>query len=189
MAPMWPSPPFETPPTPATSTKASGVGSGTYAIGEGVAGVVIRRGGFLPPLVIVMGKSACGRRNDMFFCLSKTPGLTKIFGVCEIEIAGVEIRTLSATHLVDLPHQGSPLLFSCPSTSALLLRNVAHIPRWGGALENRHTCDKCNTRSYIECYKPPFAVEETLTELDELWSKDIRETKNRAHHECGSSAS
>jgi broad specificity phosphatase PhoE len=40
-----------------------------------------------------------------------------------------------------------------------------------------HTCDKRNTRSYIERYKPAFAIEETLTELDELWSTDIRETK------------
>ncbi|KIM49773.1 hypothetical protein M413DRAFT_438906 [Hebeloma cylindrosporum] len=42
-----------------------------------------------------------------------------------------------------------------------------------------HTCDKRKTRSYIESYKPSFAIEDTLTETDELWSKDIRETKKQ----------
>ncbi|PPQ91332.1 hypothetical protein CVT25_003772 [Psilocybe cyanescens] len=40
-----------------------------------------------------------------------------------------------------------------------------------------HTCDKRNTRSYIASYKPHFSIEEGLTELDELWDPNLRETK------------
>ena len=62
----------------------------------------------------------------------KVPIVTKNeFGGCEIEIAGVVISTPSATHLT--AHHGSPLSFLCPFTSASLLRNAAHISRWGGA--------------------------------------------------------
>ena len=73
----------------------------------------------------------CGHQNDMFQQLSKVPVVTKYeFGGCEIEIAeGVVISTPSATHLTGLPHQGSLLSFLCPSTSAPLPRNAAHISR------------------------------------------------------------
>ncbi|KAH9480063.1 putative phosphoglycerate mutase [Psilocybe cubensis] len=40
-----------------------------------------------------------------------------------------------------------------------------------------HTCDKRNTRSYIANYKPHFLIEEGLTELDDLWDPNVRETK------------
>lgn len=40
-----------------------------------------------------------------------------------------------------------------------------------------HTCDNRNTRSYIASYKPHFSIEEGLTELDELWDPNLRETK------------
>jgi hypothetical protein len=49
-------------------------------------------------------------------------------GVREIEIAeGVVVSTPSVTHLLGLPHHGSPLAFSHPFKIALFLRNKAHI--------------------------------------------------------------
>jgi len=55
----------------------------------------------------------CGRRNHIFRRLSKVPVVTKReFGGCEIKIAeGVVVSTPSATHLLGLPHHGSPLVF------------------------------------------------------------------------------
>jgi hypothetical protein len=55
----------------------------------------------------------CVRRNHMFRRLSKASVVTKDeFGACKIEIAeGVVVLTPSATHLLGLPHHGSPLLF------------------------------------------------------------------------------
>jgi len=79
--------------------------------------------------VVVGRERGCGHRNHMFQRLSKVPIVRKNeFGGCEIEIAkGVVISTPPATHLIGLPHQGSPLSFLCPSTSAPLLQNIAHI--------------------------------------------------------------
>ena len=73
----------------------------------------------------------------MFQPLSKVPVVTKNeFGGRKIEITeGVAISTLSATHLLGLPYHGSPLSSSYPPTSTPILRNVAHIPRWGEGLE------------------------------------------------------
>ena len=83
--------------------------------------------------VVVRRERRCGRRNNMFPWLSKGPVVVVTkneFGCCKIEIVeDVAILTPSVTHLVGLPHQGSPLSFSYPSTSAPLLRNLAHIPR------------------------------------------------------------
>ena len=59
------------------------------------------------------GDMGGGRRNHTFRRLSKVPVVTNYqFGACEIEIAeGVVFSTLSATHLLGLPHHGSPLMF------------------------------------------------------------------------------
>ncbi|KAJ3506912.1 hypothetical protein NLJ89_g6596 [Agrocybe chaxingu] len=40
-----------------------------------------------------------------------------------------------------------------------------------------HTCDKRNTRTHIGSSFPDFAIEDSLTEHDELWHATIRETK------------
>ncbi|PPQ72225.1 hypothetical protein CVT24_002353, partial [Panaeolus cyanescens] len=45
-----------------------------------------------------------------------------------------------------------------------------------------HTCDKRNTRSYIASAFPSFEIEEGLTEQDELWDADVRETKAQVSH-------
>jgi len=72
----------------------------------------------------------CVRRNHMFRRLSKASVIAKDeLAACEIEFAeGVVVSTPSATHLLGLPHHGSPLSFSHPSASAPFLRNIAHIP-------------------------------------------------------------
>jgi len=91
---------------------------GRYAVGAHVG-------------VVFVWEEGCGRRNDIFPRLMKKPGLTiNELGVPEIEIAeGVVVSTPSVTHLVGLPHQGSPLPYSDPSTLALFLPNKAHISR------------------------------------------------------------
>ena len=40
-----------------------------------------------------------------------------------------------------------------------------------------HTCDKRKTRTYIATSYSHFIVEDGLTELDELWSPSVRESK------------
>ncbi|KAJ3550820.1 hypothetical protein NMY22_g189 [Coprinellus aureogranulatus] len=40
-----------------------------------------------------------------------------------------------------------------------------------------HTCDKRRPRSFIEANYPQFHIEDSLTEEDELWDPDVRETK------------
>jgi hypothetical protein len=40
-----------------------------------------------------------------------------------------------------------------------------------------HTCDKRKTRTYIATSYPHFIIEDGLTELDELWSPTVRESK------------
>lgn len=40
-----------------------------------------------------------------------------------------------------------------------------------------HTCDKRRTRSFIAENYPQFDIEDSLTEEDELWNPDVRETK------------
>ncbi|TEB28248.1 phosphoglycerate mutase-like protein [Coprinellus micaceus] len=40
-----------------------------------------------------------------------------------------------------------------------------------------HTCDKRRPRSFIAANYPHFNIEDSLTEEDELWSPDVRETK------------
>ncbi|KAJ3542920.1 hypothetical protein NMY22_g3320 [Coprinellus aureogranulatus] len=40
-----------------------------------------------------------------------------------------------------------------------------------------HTCDKRRPRSFIEANYPQFHIEDSLTEEDELWGPDFRETK------------
>ena len=42
-----------------------------------------------------------------------------------------------------------------------------------------HTCDKRRTRTYIATSYPHFIIEDGFTELDELWSPTIRESKAR----------
>ena len=66
---------------------------------------------------------------------SKAPVFTETeFAGYKIEITeGVVISTPSATNLLGLPHQGSPLSFSYRSISALLLRYAAHNTRQGEA--------------------------------------------------------
>ncbi|KAI1416266.1 phosphoglycerate mutase-like protein [Hypoxylon sp. FL1857] len=41
----------------------------------------------------------------------------------------------------------------------------------------KHTCDRRSTRSWIESNYPDYGIERSLTEADELWKKDHRETK------------
>jgi len=81
--------------------------------------------------VVVVWEEGCGRRNNMFHRLTMRPVFTiNELDVRDIEIAeGVVISTPSVTHLVGLPHQGSPLACSDPSTLAFSLRNKAHISR------------------------------------------------------------
>jgi hypothetical protein len=110
-------------------------------VGAGVAAVVIREGGCGKTMFFAgfgscrEGESGCGWRNIVLRRFSKVPVLKSTeFGSCKIETTeGVVISTPSATHLIGLPHQGSPLSFSYPSISAPLLRNVAHNPRQGEA--------------------------------------------------------
>ena len=96
-----------------------------------------------PAWVVVGRERGCGCRNNMFRRLLKGPVVTKNeFGCCKIEIVEDVILTPSVTHLVALPHQGTSLSFSYPSTSAPLLRNLVHIPRLGGGLKNWHGSHK-----------------------------------------------
>ncbi|KAF9034323.1 phosphoglycerate mutase [Panaeolus papilionaceus] len=48
-----------------------------------------------------------------------------------------------------------------------------------------HTCDKRNTRSYIASAFPSFEIEAGLTEQDELWDADVRETKAQVAERAG----
>jgi len=91
-----------------------------------------------PARVVVGRERGFGRRNDIFQRLLKVPVVTKYqLRGCESEMTGgVVILTPSPAHLTGLPHQGSPLEFSYPSTFIPLLQNVAHIPRRGEGLEN-----------------------------------------------------
>ena len=134
--------------TPASSLKASGVGTVhlTYHM-VSISTVRCRcgcRGGCRKrrwmwaanrhvslACVVVVRESGSGRRNHMFRCLSKRLYSQKNeFGGCKIEIPeDVVISTPSATHHVGLLHQGPSLAFSYPSASTPPLRNVAHIPR------------------------------------------------------------
>jgi hypothetical protein len=84
-----------------------------------------------PAWVVVGRERGCGRRNDKFQRLSEVPIVTEYeLRGCESEMTGgVVISTPSPTHLTGLPHNGSPLQFSYPSTSIPLLQNLAHIPR------------------------------------------------------------
>lgn len=77
-------------------------------------------------VIVVRGVNLGGVKQ----CLMKGPVLaTNEFKVCKIEIAeGVVVSTPSATYLMGLLHQGTPLTFSCPFTSALALRNKVHSP-------------------------------------------------------------
>jgi len=42
-----------------------------------------------------------------------------------------------------------------------------------------HTCDKRRTRSYISSTFPLYDIDASLSEDDELWRPDIRETKRQ----------
>jgi hypothetical protein len=77
--------------------------------------------------VVVVRERGCWQRKDSFRRFIKGPVVTKNECVArEIEIVeGILGLTLSATHLVGLPHQGFPQQFSYPSRS---IRKVAHIP-------------------------------------------------------------
>ena len=95
-----------------------------------------------------------GRRwwRNIFYRLTKGPALAmNEFGAREIEIVeGVALSTPSATHLMGLPHQGSPRPCSYPSTFAPVLRNKAHVSRWGGALEKWNgLCKQAKKKAYI----------------------------------------
>ncbi|KAI1463956.1 phosphoglycerate mutase-like protein [Daldinia caldariorum] len=41
----------------------------------------------------------------------------------------------------------------------------------------KHTCDRRSSRSWIAANFPGFRIESTLTETDELWEKDVRESE------------
>jgi hypothetical protein len=83
-----------------------------------------------PAWVVVGRERGSGCRNDMFQWLSKAPVVTKYeLRCCESEAGGIVISTPSPMHLTGLPHKGSLLQFSYPSTSIPLLQDVAHIPR------------------------------------------------------------
>jgi hypothetical protein len=50
------------------------------------------------------------------------------------------------------------------------------VREWYGAL----TCDKRKTRAYIEEAFPQFDIESGLTDEDELWKMEARETREHA---------
>jgi len=93
MVPTWPSPALKTPPTPASSTKASKVGGDVFDLSDGRnfegtayrGAAVGRKGGWMwaakhvvsPAWVVGVRESGCGRRSDIFRRLSKAPVLTK----------------------------------------------------------------------------------------------------------------
>ncbi|KAG8935787.1 hypothetical protein FRC02_006337 [Tulasnella sp. 418] len=59
-----------------------------------------------------------------------------------------------------------------PTTKPLIMENLREVL-------GEHTCDKRSTRSYLEAAFPTFEIEASLTEDDELWRADERETE---HH-------
>ncbi|KAG2010599.1 hypothetical protein CC2G_013411 [Coprinopsis cinerea AmutBmut pab1-1] len=48
-----------------------------------------------------------------------------------------------------------------------------------------HTCDKRNTRSWIQTQFPTYKFEEGFEEEDRLWSRDVRETKKEVGVRAG----
>ena len=92
--------------------------------------------------MVFVWEEGCGQRNDIFRRLTKGPVIAiNELGVREIKIAeGVAISTPSVTHLVGLPHQGCPLLYSDPSTLALFLRTKPTSIGVEGRSRNRMVC-------------------------------------------------
>ncbi|KAG8968970.1 hypothetical protein FRC03_005236 [Tulasnella sp. 419] len=71
-----------------------------------------------------------------------------------------------AARTLELSFQG------IPTTKPLIMENLREVL-------GEHTCDKRSTRSYLEAAFPTFEIEASLTEDDELWRADERETE---HH-------